>query len=213
MRRLVGGLLALAVSALGLPHGRPPGGKQGTKKGKGIYGANGKEGIHLIEPDTFGQEGRAVGRVEADSVDRLGQAMRAALGAHQAPAKDRQSHRLGGIASGVYYEPKLPVTDREEAGARNRTKREMERRARGVPRGGGFRTCRHGSRRGPPCVYWSSRTSPDCSTPCAGPCARRATPSMPPRTAPTACSRRRRGTTTPSSSTSCCRSSTAGACS
>ncbi len=102
----------------------------GAKDCKGIDGVSGKEGIFFVEPDAFGQQGRAVGRVEADSVDRLEEAMRAALRAHKAPAKDTRSHRLAGIESGVFYEPKLPVTDPEEAGARNRTKRAMQRRDR-----------------------------------------------------------------------------------
>ena len=100
----------------------------GSKDCQDIDGAGDREGVLQVEPDSFGQKGRVVGRVEA--TDRLEEAMRAALRGRSATAKDLRTHRRDGIEHGAFYRPKLPVTDEEEARARQRTLREIERRAR-----------------------------------------------------------------------------------
>jgi hypothetical protein len=90
----------------------------------GIDGAG--KGVLFVEPDTFGQKGKVLRRVGTG--EGLAEAMRATAAAHRPAAKSLREHRLSGIENGVFYDPKLPVTDRQEAGARARTKREIERR-------------------------------------------------------------------------------------
>jgi hypothetical protein len=91
-----------------------------------------KTGILLIEPDTFGQKGRVVKQLDAnESVEHIGDAMRALLHDHRKTAKTSGQHRMEGIKQGAYWEPKLPVTDLQEAAARERTKRAIENQKKG----------------------------------------------------------------------------------
>jgi hypothetical protein len=100
-----------------------------TKEIKGVSGIPAGDGIALIEPDAFGQSGRLLHYVAmGDSNERLAQMMRESLTESHATAKNRQSHRFAGMQLGAFWETKFSVTDPEEANARERTRKEIERR-------------------------------------------------------------------------------------
>jgi hypothetical protein len=86
-----------------------------------------ESGIVLIEPDTFGQKGRVVKQLVADaSSDQIADAMRQTLVWHTKVSRSSREHRAEGIKQGAFWIPKLPVTDREERSARDRTLQAIE---------------------------------------------------------------------------------------
>lgn len=92
-----------------------------------VTGLTIKNGVVLIEPDTFGQKGRIVKQLdEGASNESITAAMLATLSEHKKIVKNMQQHRAAGVKEGAFWEPKLPVTDREEAAARERTKKQIE---------------------------------------------------------------------------------------
>lgn len=89
------------------------------------------EGVLTIAPDTFGLAGKVVRQLGADeSAEQLAAALRATLADHPKGAKNARIHRAQGIRNGKFWETKLPVTDLEEAAARERTKRKIEQEKR-----------------------------------------------------------------------------------
>ena len=87
------------------------------------------EGILIIEPDTFGQSGKVVKQPAPDAkLEEVSAALTAALATRTRTTKSQQAHRAEGISKGAFWIPNLPVTDRQEAGAREGTKRAIENR-------------------------------------------------------------------------------------
>ena len=96
---------------------------------KGVHGIADTDGIAIIEPDAFGQSGRLLHFVAmAESKEKLANLMQTSLTEANATAKSRQSHRAAGMQLGAFWETKFPVTDPEEAKARERAKQEIERK-------------------------------------------------------------------------------------
>jgi hypothetical protein len=99
---------------------------------KGVAGAKSAQGTFVIEPDTFGQKGVVAAQVtgSASSVD-IAAALRGALNQHHKLTKNMRDHRAQGIQNNIFWDTKLPVTDREEAAVRERTKQaELQQRKR-----------------------------------------------------------------------------------
>lgn len=93
-----------------------------------ITGDTSQEGVLFIEPDTFGQKGKIVQVVPTVAVpEQLAATMRTLANTHPKQVKNMREHRAAGIQQGAFWEPKLPVTDRQEAAARARTKQAMEK--------------------------------------------------------------------------------------
>lgn len=93
---------------------------------KSVPGLEGKDGMVIVEPDPFGQEGKVVAYVPATDADaQLGAAMQRVTAARPHITKDERRHRAEAIGKGAFWETKLPVTDRQELQARERTKQAM----------------------------------------------------------------------------------------
>jgi hypothetical protein len=100
-----------------------------AKEVVGVTGIPAADGIAIIEPDAFGQSGRLMQFISStDPNEHVAKAMRRSLSTYHMVAKNRQSHRFNGMKNGSFWETKFPVTDPEEANARERTKKEIERR-------------------------------------------------------------------------------------
>lgn len=93
-----------------------------AKELKSIEGVRDEEGVLIVSPDTFGQKGKVVCQIAELSKGGFEEALRKALASHKADIKDSRTHRAGGVEAGMFWEPKLPVTDPQEAAARARTK-------------------------------------------------------------------------------------------
>lgn len=88
-----------------------------------LSGVSIREGVFVIEPDTFGQQGTVVSQAGADAApEQIRGMMLSGLKDRAKASKNSRDHRAQGIRQGAFWEPKLPVTDREEANARHRTK-------------------------------------------------------------------------------------------
>lgn len=93
----------------------------------GVTGLPSGSGVAIIEPDAFGQSGRLLHYVPASaSAAALQVAMRHALQEVTFSAKSRHSHREAGIKLGAFWQTKFPVTDPEEARARERTRQSID---------------------------------------------------------------------------------------
>jgi hypothetical protein len=85
------------------------------------------EGVLVIEPDAFGQKGKVIAQLPGGaSAEQLAKLLRENTSGQRA-AKNMQQHRAEGIRQGAFWEPKLPVTDREENNARARSKKAMDK--------------------------------------------------------------------------------------
>ena len=87
-----------------------------------------ESGYHVIQPDNFGMKGEVLASIQsnATSSDAFS-GIHKGLTLHQKPAEvNHRSHIQNGISSGVFWETNLPVTDRMEARARQRTKQMIE---------------------------------------------------------------------------------------
>lgn len=99
---------------------------------RGLTNLPAGDGVAIIEPDTFGQKGKVVDFWSAKSaMDQLESKLSKCLSAHVKEPKSMGAHRRAGEKVGAFWETKLAVTDREEAGARARTKRMLEQGTRG----------------------------------------------------------------------------------
>ena len=93
-----------------------------------VTGAESRDGVLLLEPDKFGQDGRVVKQLAADvSSEQLAAAMRTVIAAHQKAAKDSRTHRAEGERAGAFWETKLSIGDPHEVSARERTKAAIQR--------------------------------------------------------------------------------------
>jgi hypothetical protein len=96
---------------------------------KGVKDIPGGDGVAIIEPDAFGQSGRLMHFVAMkESKEKLVATMKSSLKEANATAKSRQSHRAAGVQLGAFWETKFPVTDPQEAQARERARQEIERK-------------------------------------------------------------------------------------
>jgi hypothetical protein len=78
-------------------------------------------GILVIDSDTFGQKGKVVARVALEApADAVARALAAAAGDQPPAEKSFRDHVREGQQAGVFWETKLPVTDPQEARARER---------------------------------------------------------------------------------------------
>jgi len=88
-----------------------------------IEGAEGKAGVLVIAPEKFGRKGKVLGQADADaSAEAIAKAFAAAMKKWQPQEKTFANHVREGQRLGVYWETKTPVTDPQEARARERGK-------------------------------------------------------------------------------------------
>ena len=86
-----------------------------------IDGAGKKAGILVVQPDKFGTKGTVLARIEGDcDQDQLDTTLRKAIVYHQIANKAFMNHVREGHQLGVFWETPLPVTDYQEAQARER---------------------------------------------------------------------------------------------
>ncbi|MFO0881646.1 MAG: thioredoxin family protein [Gemmataceae bacterium] len=86
------------------------------------------EGIVVVVPDTFGMKGQVLVQLPANADEKaIAAGLRKALTQPTGERKTMHEHRRAGITAGAFWEPKLPVTDPQEVGARNRARREIDR--------------------------------------------------------------------------------------
>jgi hypothetical protein len=99
-----------------------------SKDLKGVAGVSVDRGVIIIAPDNFGQSGKVIAQLDAGAKDeQIANAMRSVLANHQQRMKSMREHRADGIRAGAFWEPRFPVTDREEVNAREQARRAIER--------------------------------------------------------------------------------------
>lgn len=87
-----------------------------------VKGLEAKSGIIVIQPDTFGLEGKVIREIAgAASVNELKAQLDKALGQHQPSQLGYYEHRAAGVRSGKRWESKTPNTD--NSGPRDRRPR------------------------------------------------------------------------------------------
>jgi hypothetical protein len=91
---------------------------------KMIEGVEGNGGVLVVAPEKFGRSGKVVARAAADAApEAIAKALAEGLKAHRPEEKTFANHVREGQRLGVFWETKTPVTDPEEARARERGKR------------------------------------------------------------------------------------------
>jgi hypothetical protein len=100
-----------------------------TKEIPGVVGLQQRDSFVFVEPDKFGQKGELVRQVDSEAeVERVVNSMQATLTAHHKTVKNERFFRVEAIKAGAFWDTKLPVTDREEAMARARTKQQIDQK-------------------------------------------------------------------------------------
>jgi hypothetical protein len=90
-----------------------------------------KPGILVIQPEGFGLAGKVLARAEAAvAPEQLAATLRQGLAAFQPRLLAGFEYMRAGQAAGAFWETKLPVTDLQEAQARERTRRSTAGRGR-----------------------------------------------------------------------------------
>ncbi len=90
-----------------------------------------KPGLVVVQPEQFGLAGRVLARAEPGAAaDELSEALRRGLRAFQPRSLYGFEYMRAGHEAGVFWETALPVTDFQEAQARERTRRVSELRKR-----------------------------------------------------------------------------------
>jgi hypothetical protein len=90
-----------------------------------------KPGIFVIQPERFGLAGRTLARAEPSaSPGQLAETLRQGLRAFRPRLLAGFEYLRAGQAAGVFWDTKLPVTDIQEAQARERTRRMAGSRSR-----------------------------------------------------------------------------------
>jgi hypothetical protein len=69
-----------------------------------------KPGLYVIEPDTYGQTGRVLARIEGEGSELVTN-LRGALARFKPQVKEARSHISTGSRTGVYWKTATPVTD------------------------------------------------------------------------------------------------------
>lgn len=86
-----------------------------------------KPGLLVVQPDRFGLAGKVLARIEAGAVgaaaEKLAETLRKGLQAYRPRALFGWEYLRAGQSAGAFWETRLPVTDFQEAQARERTRR------------------------------------------------------------------------------------------
>lgn len=90
-----------------------------------VEGALPESRILVVQPDEYGSRGKVVFQSESIAEARMTAGLKAGLEAGQKPALDFWSHVRKGHQQGVFWETKLPVTDKEELNARERARKNL----------------------------------------------------------------------------------------
>ena len=91
-----------------------------------IEGVEGDSGVVVVAPEKFGRTGKVIGGAKADaSSEALAKAFAEAVKKWRPEEKTFSNHVREGQKLGVFWETKTPVTDPEEARARERGKRKQ----------------------------------------------------------------------------------------
>jgi hypothetical protein len=86
-----------------------------------IEGGKPEEGILIVQPDRFGTKGKLLKQVAGTVIEaELVRCLKDGLAAYQRQYKTFQNHVRSGQQKGVFWETVLPVTDPQEARARER---------------------------------------------------------------------------------------------
>jgi hypothetical protein len=89
---------------------------------KAIEGAA-EPGVLVIQPDTFGQKGEVLTRITPDATAKaLADGLAAGAEAFRKAEKSFSTHVRQGRSAGVFWDTKLPVSDPQEAQARERNR-------------------------------------------------------------------------------------------
>jgi hypothetical protein len=75
----------------------------------------------VVQSDTYGQKGKVL--AQAEKADDLAAALRTGLKGFVKDDKETRTHISGGLKQGVFWDTKTPVTDPQEAAARERAKK------------------------------------------------------------------------------------------
>lgn len=84
-------------------------------------GMKGEPSVVVVQSDTFGQKGKVL--AQATGADEIATALRTGLKGFVNDDKETRSHLSEGHRLGVFWETKTPVTDPQEAAARERAKK------------------------------------------------------------------------------------------
>jgi hypothetical protein len=83
----------------------------------------GKPGLLVVQPNMYGVAGKVLVRVEATATAaQLAEGLRKGLQAFRPRTLDGRDYMRAGQEAGMFWETKLPVTDYQEAQARERTR-------------------------------------------------------------------------------------------
>ncbi len=94
-----------------------------------IEGIGAKPGVLVVQPDRFGLKGTELARADADATpDALEETLRKGLAAHQRIGKSFGEHVRDGHSQGIFWETAIPVTDPQEAQARERGRQSRHNR-------------------------------------------------------------------------------------
>jgi hypothetical protein len=90
-----------------------------------VTGAGKDAEVCVVQPDAFGQKGTSLARLALASADetRLAELLDRGLRLHRPRGTSMREHMWAGQLQGVFWDTALPVTDPQEAGARERTRR------------------------------------------------------------------------------------------
>jgi len=96
-----------------------------------VEGGAVKPGLLVVQPAGFGLEGKVLARAEpAATPEQLAATLRQGLAAFRPEPLRGPQYQRAGQAAGAFWETKLPVTDYQEAQARERTRRHAGPRGR-----------------------------------------------------------------------------------
>ncbi len=84
-------------------------------------GLKGNPAVVVVQADTYGRKGKVL--AQAEKADDIAAALRTGLKAFVKDDKETRTHISGGLKQGVFWDTKTPVTDPQEAAARERAKK------------------------------------------------------------------------------------------